>query len=67
MKDYLEVCIVGLVVGGNYAWCLVIVVIFMGFKGAKESGEKSFKVIISGGNASHKEGQFLWERGVLIM
>ena len=35
MKDSLEGCFVGLVVGGNYIWCLVIVVIFMGFEGAK--------------------------------
>ena len=26
----------GLVVGGNYEWCLVIVVIFMGFGGASK-------------------------------
>ena len=35
MKDSLEGCFVGLVVGGNYIWYLVIVVIFMGFEGAK--------------------------------
>ena len=57
----------GLAVGGNYVCCLAIVVIFVGFEGAKESGGESFKVIIWSGNASHKEGQFLWERGVLIM
>ena len=34
-EDCFEVCFVGLVVGGNYVWCLVIVVIFMGFEGAK--------------------------------
>ena len=33
-EDFLEVCFVGLVVGGNYVWCLVVVVIFMGFEGA---------------------------------
>ena len=37
-EDCLEVCFVGLVVGGNYVWCLVIVVIFMGFGGAKRWG-----------------------------
>ena len=31
----LEVCFVGLVVGGNYVWFLVISVIFMGSGGAK--------------------------------
>ena len=34
-EDCLEVCFVGLVVGGNYVWCLVVVVIFMGFEGVK--------------------------------
>ena len=29
----------GLVVGVNYVWCLVIVVIFMGLGGAKKRGE----------------------------
>ena len=64
-EDCLEVCFVGLVVGRNYVWCLVIVVIFMGFGGAKGWGR--FKSIIWGDNASHKKGKFLWERGVLIM
>ena len=34
-EDCLEVRLVGLVVRGNYAWCLVIFVIFMGFGGAE--------------------------------
>ena len=59
MKDCLEVCFVGLVVGGNYVCCFAIVVIYVRFEGAKESGGESFKVVIWGGNASHKEGQFL--------
>ena len=67
MKDCLEVCFVGLEIGGNYICSLAIVVIFVGFEGAKESGGESFKVFIWGGNASHKEGQFLLERGVLII
>ena len=29
----------GLVVGVNYVWCLVIVVIFIGLGGAKKRGE----------------------------
>ena len=37
-EDCLEVCFVELVVGGKYVWCLVIVVIFMGFGGAKILG-----------------------------
>ena len=38
-EDYLEVCFVRLVLGRNYAWCLVIVAIFMRFgqTGAKRS------------------------------
>ena len=34
-EDCLEVWFVGLVVGGNYVRCLVIVLIFIGFGGAK--------------------------------
>ena len=34
-EDCFEVCFMELVVGGNYVWCLVVVVIFMGFEGAK--------------------------------
>ena len=37
--DCLEDCFLGLVVGGNYVWCLVVVVIFMGFEGAKRWGK----------------------------
>ena len=39
LEDCLEVCFVGLVVGGNYAWCLIVVVICMGFEGAKRRGK----------------------------
>ena len=66
-KDCLEVCFVGLVVRENYVWCLVVVVTFMGFERGMGSSGESFKVIIWGGNASHKDEQFLWESGVLIM
>ena len=31
----LEVCFVGLVVGGNYVSCLVVVIKFRGFDGVK--------------------------------
>ena len=34
-EDCLEVRFVGIMVKGNYAWCFVIFVIFMGFGGAK--------------------------------
>ena len=33
----------------------------------KQRGGESFKVIIWSDNASHKEGQILWKRGVSIM
>ena len=34
-EDCLEVCFVGLVVGENYVWCLVLVVVFMRFEVGK--------------------------------
>ena len=37
-EDWLAVCFVGLVAGGNYVWCLVIVVILIEFGGAKRWG-----------------------------
>ena len=39
-EESLEVCFVGLVVGRDYVWCLVIIVIFMGFgkSGGKRCG-----------------------------
>ena len=37
-----------------------------GIWGSKEV-EGQFRIIIWGGNASHKEGKFLWEMEVLIM
>ena len=45
---------VGLVVKGNYVWCLVLFVMFMGFGGAEvvDALNSSF----GGGNASHKRG-----------
>ena len=50
----------GLVVGGNYVWCLVIVIIFMGFGQAEaKSCEECFKVINLGGNSSHNKGTLL--------
>ena len=54
-ENCLDVCFVGLVVEGNYVWCLVIVVIFMGFgqAGAKSCGG-CFKVINWGDNECHK-------------
>ena len=35
-EDCPDFCFAGLVVGGNYVWCLFIVVMFMGFGGAKK-------------------------------
>ena len=51
-ENCFEVCFVELVVGGNYVWCLVIVVIFKGSRGAKRSEVRD--TIIWCGNASHK-------------
>ena len=42
MNGLADVCLMGLGVGGNYVWCLVIVVIFMGTGGAKRWGAGAF-------------------------
>ena len=53
-----------LAVGGNFVWCLIIVVIFMGL-GIAYRLRGDFKVIIWG--ASHKGmGPFLWGRVDLL-
>ena len=66
-EDCLEVCFVGLAVGRNYEeWCLVIVVIFMGFGQAREkSCGGRLKVINWGwqcksqkGDSFHRESKF---------
>ena len=56
-EDCLEVCFMGLVIGRNYVWCLVIVVIFMRFgqAGAKSCGG-CLKVINCGWRKSQKRG-----------
>ena len=36
----------GLAIGGNCVCCFAVVVIFVGFEEAKESGGESFKVVI---------------------
>ena len=58
-EDCLEVYFVGLVVGRNYVWFLVIVAIFMGFgkAGAKRCGG-CLKVINWEWLKSKKEGSF---------
>ena len=38
-EDCLELCFVGLVVGGNHVCYLVLVFIFMGFEGVKRWGK----------------------------
>ena len=38
-EDCFEVCFMRLVVAGNYVWSLVVVVICMGFVGAKRWGK----------------------------
>ena len=65
-EDCLEVCFVRLVLGKNYVWCLVIVVIFMRFgqAGAKRCGG-CLKVInwrwrckSQKGESFHRDGSF---------
>ena len=59
-ENCLEVCFVVLVVGGSYLWCLVIIVIFMVFGGAKR-GEDALKSSFGVAMQATKErGQFLW-------
>ena len=56
----------GLVVGGNYVWCLVIVVTFMEFGGAKrwsDALKSSFGVTME---TTRKE-KFYRKGGALIM
>ena len=62
-EDCLEIC-------GTSGWRKLCMVLcdschMYGIWRSKEV--RKAKVIIGGGNASHQEGQFLWERGVLIM
>ena len=59
-EDCLEVCFVGLVVGRNYVWCLVIVLIFIGFgqAGAKRCGG-CLKVISWGWWCKSQKGALL--------
>ena len=54
-EECLEVCFVGLVVEGNYVWCLLIVVIFTWFGKEKWWGN-TLKSSFGADNASHKEG-----------
>ena len=46
---------------GNYLWCLVIVTVFMGLRGAKSWGGEGggFKVI-KWGQSTKREDQLLW-------
>ena len=37
-EDWVEVWFVGLVVGVNYVWRFIVVVIYMGFEGVKRCG-----------------------------
>ena len=62
-EDCLEVCFVGLVAERICVWCLVIVVIFMGFgqAGAKRCGG-CLKVIIWGWGCKPQKGGFFIEK-----
>ena len=67
-EGYLEICSVGLVVGGNYVWYLMIVVIFMGFgeAGAKRCAD-ALKSSIGVAMQAAEGGLFLEGRGILTM
>ena len=56
----------GLVVGGNYAWCLVIVVIFVGSGRAKRWGD-ALKSLFGVAMQVTKRDNFYGKGGVLIM
>ena len=60
-EDWHEVCFVELVVGGNYIWWLVIVVIFMRFGGAKRWGDTLETSI--GGQCTPKWGIIFMGKG----
>ena len=60
----------GLGVGGNYVWCLVIVVIFMEFGRAKKWEDvlkSSLEVARQATKGGGRGGQFSWGRGGLTM
>ena len=58
----------GLVVGRNYVWCLVIVAIIMGFgqAGAKRGGG-CLKVINSGWRCNSQKGYYFHREGRLSL
>ena len=52
----------GLVVRGNYVWCLLLVIILWDLEDQK-GVVGCFRVIIWGGTANRKEaGLFIWEK-----
>ena len=51
-----------LVVGRNYAWYLIIVVIFIGF-GTAKTWRDALKSLFGIAMQATKEGEFLWGRG----
>ena len=53
---------VGLWVGGNYVWCLVIVVIFMGLGRSKEVGREEVLKSSYGGNRPQRGGPIFMGR-----
>ena len=61
VRTALRFCFVGLVVRGNYVWCLVIFVIFMGIGGAEvgDALKSSFGVAMQ---ATRVGRQFQWRR-----
>ena len=53
-----EVCVRGLRVAGNYIWCLVMFVVFIGVRRANRwGGGEVLKSSYRRGGASHKRGE----------
>ena len=60
-ENCLEICFVGLVVGGNFVLgCLIIVVIFMELREAKRWGDALMSSVVVAMQATMEWGQFLW-------
>ena len=61
-REGLESCFEGLVIWGNYAWCFVIVVIFMGFGRAEAKRCDGWQSKTQGGAGGWGGKGFLWGR-----
>ena len=66
-EECLEVCFMGVAVRGNYVWCLVIIILFMGFgiwrgKMVEDASKSSFEMAMQAksgeGNNFNGQGRF---------